>query len=522
VRSNLRTTTAELSTARRSTVALFFAAGAWLLGEGRALAQSAGIALDRFDPAPVGSEWFELDSLDMRGSVRPAFGLVVDYAYKPLVLFTAKGSQIPIVKNQFYLHGGASLVAFDRVRLAMDVPGAVFQNGGNGVLDGFLLKGSNKPAIGDVRLDLDLRLFGDHDDPITMALGTQLFLPSGQQTGYTGDGAVRVAPHLLAAGQIGIFAYSASVGLVYHAQHQDLAGIPIGGELQLGGAAGLLLADKHLLLGPEIWGRTNVTSPGEAFTKDESPVEWLLGGHVTTGSWRFGLGGGTGFAQGLGSPELRLVGSVAFVPPPSQPQPPEDRDHDGIVDAEDACPDVKGIKTDDPATNGCPPPPPPAPPPNPDRDKDGILNEVDACPDVPGQPDPDPAKNGCPKAEVRGGQIQIVDQVKFAVDRADILPESDAVLEAVQQILVAHLDITKVDVEGHTDSTGGAAHNQDLSERRAASVVDWLVTHGIPKDRLTSHGFGQTRPIDSNATEAGRQNNRRVEFHIVKGPASGG
>jgi outer membrane protein OmpA-like peptidoglycan-associated protein len=74
-----------------------------------------------------------------------------------------------------------------------------------------------------------------------------------------------------------------------------------------------------------------------------------------------------------------------------------------------------------------------------------------------------------------------------------------------------------VRIEGHTDNRGGAAMNLALSGRRAASVVNWLVRRGIDKSRLSSKGFGLTRPIDSNTTEEGRQNNRRVEFHIDSG-----
>ncbi len=77
---------------------------------------------------------------------------------------------------------------------------------------------------------------------------------------------------------------------------------------------------------------------------------------------------------------------------------------------------------------------------------------------------------------------------------------------------------TKVRVEGHTDTRGKPRHNKTLSKRGAASVVKWLVKHGIKKTRLTSAGFGQERPIATNMTDDGRHQNRRVEFHIVEGP----
>jgi OmpA-OmpF porin, OOP family len=189
------------------------------------------------------------------------------------------------------------------------------------------------------------------------------------------------------------------------------------------------------------------------------------------------------------------------------PPPPPDRDNDGILDADDACPDTPGVKTDDPKTHGCPAPPP-------DRDGDGIPDTEDACPEVAGSRNADPTKNGCPEARIEAGEIKILEQVKFKTASAEILPASNGTLEAVMRILNEHPEIVNVRVEGHTDNRGGAAMNMSLSARRAAAVVTWLVNHGVAKKRLVDKGLGPTRPIESNATEEGRQNNRRVEFHI--------
>jgi outer membrane protein OmpA-like peptidoglycan-associated protein len=186
-----------------------------------------------------------------------------------------------------------------------------------------------------------------------------------------------------------------------------------------------------------------------------------------------------------------------------------DRDRDGVADFEDACPDVKGVKTSDPKTNGCPP----------DRDADGIPDDVDACPDQPGKADPDPKKNGCPLVYVKSGQIRITQQVKFRFDSADLDPAGDPILEAVLQILRDHPEIKKVRVEGHTDNKGTAAYNKNLSVARARAVTGWLEKHGVARGRLTAEGFGMDRPIDTSGTEEAQRNNRRVEFHIVEGPS---
>ena len=132
-------------------------------GERTAHAQSTGFALNRFDAAPAGSDWFVLDSLDMRGSIRPAFQLLADYSYRPLVLYNANGSvNTPVVGDQLFADLGGSLVLADRVRLALDLPVAVFQYGNSATFDNVAYHGPNAPALGDLRLDGDVRLFGTY------------------------------------------------------------------------------------------------------------------------------------------------------------------------------------------------------------------------------------------------------------------------------------------------------------------------------------------------------------------------
>jgi outer membrane protein OmpA-like peptidoglycan-associated protein len=186
--------------------------------------------------------------------------------------------------------------------------------------------------------------------------------------------------------------------------------------------------------------------------------------------------------------------------------PVRDRDGDGIPDDQDACPDVKGVKTSDPKTNGCPP----------DTDGDGIIDSEDACPDKPGPRNADPTKNGCPLVHVTETEVFILEQVQFDVDRATIKKVSDPLLDNVALVLKDHGDLTKIEVQGHTDNTGGRAHNQQLSQARADSVLKALVKRGIAKARLTAKGYGQDKPIADNANEAGKAKNRRVQFVIVE------
>ncbi len=165
-----------------------------------------------------------------------------------------------------------------------------------------------------------------------------------------------------------------------------------------------------------------------------------------------------------------------------------DRDKDGITDEKDACPDDPGPKE----TNGCP-----------DRDKDGTLDKDDDCPDVPG-----PKENkGCPKILEKASRVQ------FKVNEDIILEEWYPTLDELAALLQEYPD-SYISLAGHTDSDGEAEDNLDLSKRRAAAVKQYLEEKGIAGERITSTGYGEEKPIATNATTAGKALNRRVEMKL--------
>jgi outer membrane protein OmpA-like peptidoglycan-associated protein len=177
-----------------------------------------------------------------------------------------------------------------------------------------------------------------------------------------------------------------------------------------------------------------------------------------------------------------------------------DADGDGVTDADDACPDVAG-----PAANkGCP---------WPDRDGDGVFDKDDQCPDVKGTV----ANKGCPEVTeaVKQALNAYAKTILFDTGKSSIKAQSEGVLNDIVGILKEYSN-AKFTVEGHTDSTGSDSLNQKLSESRAAAVKDYLVKNGIDASRLSSAGYGESKPIDSNKTRAGRANNRRVEINLVK------
>ena len=104
--------------------------------------------------------------------------------------------------------------------------------------------------------------------------------------------------------------------------------------------------------------------------------------------------------------------------------------------------------------------------------------------------------------------------IHFDTDKADLKVGASKTLEEMVKLLKAHPDLA-VEVQGHSDSTGGDEHNLDLSRRRAATVRSYLLLYGIAGDRLTTKGFGESKPVGDNATEEGRALNRRVELHRV-------
>jgi outer membrane protein OmpA-like peptidoglycan-associated protein len=121
-----------------------------------------------------------------------------------------------------------------------------------------------------------------------------------------------------------------------------------------------------------------------------------------------------------------------------------------------------------------------------------------------------------PRVEVKADRIEINEKIQFELDKANIMEASHSLLNEITAVLAQHTEIKKVDILGHTDSDGSDAYNQDLSDRRAKAVMQYLVGHGIDQARLTAKGLGESKPIASNDTAAGKEKNRRVEFLIVE------
>jgi OOP family OmpA-OmpF porin len=141
--------------------------------------------------------------------------------------------------------------------------------------------------------------------------------------------------------------------------------------------------------------------------------------------------------------------------------------------------------------------------------------QVEEAPPPPPPPEPVVVEEPAPVfGEVVAEKI-VLRGVNFDFDKSEVRPDAAVILDEAVSILSGAPD-GQVRVEGHTCSMGPDAYNQGLSERRAASVRKYLVEHGIAASRLTSVGFGESRPIATNDTREGRALNRRVELHVLE------
>lgn len=179
----------------------------------------------------------------------------------------------------------------------------------------------------------------------------------------------------------------------------------------------------------------------------------------------------------------------------------KDSDGDGVPDDIDRCPlqaeDVDGFQDDD----GCP---------DLDNDLDGIPDADDQCPNAPETFNGFEDEDGCPDEKPIEQQF-ILKGVTFESGSAALTPDSYRVLDEVVRSLMAYPEV-RVEIQGYTDSVGKATYNQDLSQRRAESVKQYIVNAGIDPSRLDSKGFGEENPIADNASAEGRAQNRRIEF----------
>ena len=180
---------------------------------------------------------------------------------------------------------------------------------------------------------------------------------------------------------------------------------------------------------------------------------------------------------------------------------PLDTDGDGVPDYMDECPNTKKEAIGFVDEKGC----------DLDSDGDGVPDYKDECPHVAGVK----INKGCPeiKREVRILLEKAMQGIEFETNKATIKKKSFPLLDKIAQTFIDNSNYI-IEVQGHTDNVGKAEYNMRLSDDRANSVMNYLISKGVPSTRMTARGYGMTMPIADNKTKAGRQKNRRVEFKI--------
>lgn len=271
-----------------------------------------------------------------------------------------------------------------------------------------------------------------------------------------------------------------------------------------------ILADKNLHLGFNVGVGTLVELPwwGLALRAEAR----YLGQRNDTSAPGSSYLGDVRLGLGLQIPLGRLFGQPVALEPAEQPDcelavvDPEtgrkdcvaDSDRDGVPDTLDRCPGTPaGSQVD---SYGCALEVA-------DADGDGVPDERDQCPDT--RPDARVDSRGCAIS-----QSLVLKRVTFALDSAELTDEGRRVLDSVAEMLRGQDNIL-VEIAGHTDNLGSEAYNLVLSQRRADACRAYLIRKGVDPSRLTAVGYGEYKPIDTNDTEQGRANNRRVEFHLL-------
>lgn len=571
-----------------------------------AAAAADGVALDRFNPSMAGDRMFGVDSPYSNGNGTVHLALLGEYAHNPLTLVHGPGQTDvgSLVEDQVFLHANLSIALLDRVTFNVDLPLALIQYGQDAVLAGGDYANFHGTQFGDLRLGVRGSLYGEYDSPLQVGVAGYLWAPH-DDAGWVSDGQWRGMPELILGGQLGArkrAVWSFIFGPEFR-KKQTIQNYEFGTQLHFGAGLGVLLGDeRNVQLGPEL----KISVLPDHATNRTTNAELLLDAKYRFGEdkdWEIGAGVGPGLTSGPGTPDVRLVGMVAYTPEFKRPVPdrdgdgvpdatdqcpdtpakasenperpgcpapadrdkdgvtddkdacpdtpgvanpdptkngcPSDRDGDHVIDALDACPDVPGVESTDPKRNGCPLPkdtdgdgitddvdacPTVKGKPNVlanmngcpvDTDGDGITDDKDACPNEKGPPNADPKKNGCPQSvRVEGNQIVILQQVEFDTGTDKIKSESDALLDQVAGVLKEHPELTKLEVQGHTDDKGAKGLNKTLSQKRADAVRKALIARGVDAGRLTAKGYGQEQPIADNKTEEGRAKNRRVQFVI--------
>jgi outer membrane protein OmpA-like peptidoglycan-associated protein len=453
--------------------------------------------LNQFRPSELTTDGFAVSNADGQGHLRFGFQVYLDFSRDPLELEVTNGpipnQRLGLVHSQLTGHLTWSLGLWDRLVVFMDVPysfilGDNLSDEATAFLDsigqGQLIAAGR--GLGDLYVGARGVLYGARENIFQLAAQATLTANTASaarpQQNYLGE--PNRSPNIGGWFEVlGTFNAGEYVRIPLNLGYktsfrQDIPSLSIGNQLTFGGAVQVLLGQERFMLTAEAFGRTAAASGTGFGGSQESPIE-LLGGfkYLHPKGFAVGIAGTGGVTSGYGNPDWRLIGMLGYTM--------RKKERKARQEPEDPI----------------------------------VVPEAIA--------DPAPVENQARPEEQRvvidESRIEILDKIYFNTDSAKLQKRSYAVLDNVAEVLLAHPEVSIVHVEGHTDSTGPAAYNMRLSQRRAQSVVRYLVDEaGVSKDRFIAEGFGEEQPLVPNArTKAKLARNRRVEFHFDEASAQG-
>ncbi len=415
------------------------------------------------------------DNTQMLGQYHWNVAIGFDYTKKPLeVSLISSGKSLDNVVNYFLTQD--TVVALGLADW-LDISVAVQSNLPSNVEPFGATVATTQADFGDLMVSAKFLLMDAVEQKYGLGLAIIPFatLPTGNSSRYIGNSEMTGGFKVVGERYFGRTDAYMTLGAQFR-ETENMLNLSVGSSFLFAFGAQHPISTRHDL---HVLGEFDGSTVFKKFMhqQNSSPVEmnaglrkYWLNRHVATT-----VSVGAGLDNGYGSPQFRAMGSLSFLS-----HPVKDRDDDHVADPSDYCP----------------------------------SQIADA--DYPG------AKPGCPDPNTRiivkvvGDRILILQPINFESGSAKILAESTVVVDQVAVVLNKTPELQKILVEGHTDNVGGAALNQKLSDDRAKAVVNALVARGVAPSRLTSRGWGLSKPLTTNATEAGRAKNRRVEFHILE------
>ncbi|MBI2893227.1 MAG: OmpA family protein [Deltaproteobacteria bacterium] len=508
-----------------------------------------------FHPAASATAWASLDRPTVPSHLALSLGAFANWASRPLSI-EHDGTREPIVARALGIDLAVALGLFQAMELGVVVPLQILQEASLSAAaaeDDFSTRGVIGAA--DPRLTLKVPLLSGG---LRIAGSLGATIPVGKARQFITGPRWVLSPTILAAVDAGPLELAGSVGYWLRQEHHVTRDFEIDDELVVMAGARAPLGRR---LGLSVEAEARIPAAA-SWTAIDTPVDAraVLDAELAHGLRAF-LGAGRGLTSGYGTPSIRaLVGArytleqreCDFGPEdhdgyqdgdfcrdpdndgdgvdddddacPNDPEDADgfedadgcldpDNDADSLADAADRCPleaeDLDGFDDDD----GCP---------DDDNDSDRLADYLDDCPMDPEDADQFEDDDGCPEPGPSAATVTVTDtrlliseRIYFDYDRDTIRAVSLPLLDEVARVLENQQRIRGLRIEGYTDSVGEEEYNRDLSYRRARAVLEYLVSKGVARPRLTYIGYGESNPVSSNDTPEGQALNRRVEFTIL-------